>query len=57
MSTSTPPDRPGDEAAPDELGTAENLCPDCNGSGRDASGGQCPTCEGTGRVNEGVGGG
>jgi hypothetical protein len=48
--------RPGDEGPPGAPGTGENLCPDCNGSGR-LEGRACPTCEGTGKVIEGIGGG
>ena len=46
---------PGDEAPPGTEGAGENLCSDCEGTGRrdDAP---CPTCGGTGRVTEGVGG-
>jgi hypothetical protein len=52
----TPPRlRPGDEAAPGTPGTGEDICPDCNGSGR-AKDGPCPTCEGTGRITKGIGG-
>jgi DnaJ-class molecular chaperone len=47
--------QPGDEAPPGTQGTAENLCPNCSGSGR-ADGGKCENCGGTGRVIEGVGG-
>jgi acetyl-CoA C-acetyltransferase len=36
-------------------GVAENVCPDCNGSGRLESR-ECPTCRGTGRVTEPIGG-
>ncbi len=46
---------PGDQAPTGVEGTGENICRDCQGSGRrhDAS---CPTCGGTGRVIEGIGG-
>lgn len=47
---------PGDEAAPGTPGTGENLCPDCNGSGK-MNNKPCPTCGGTGKVVEGIGGG
>jgi acetyl-CoA C-acetyltransferase len=36
-------------------GIAENVCPNCNGTGRVQSG-ECPTCRGTGRVTEPIGG-
>lgn len=59
MSATSEPDdlRPGDEAATEDPGTAENICPDCGGSGQREDGSQCPTCSGSGRVTEGVGGG
>ena len=47
---------PGDEAAPGTLGTGENICPDCGGSGRRGNV-ACPKCNGTGKVVEGIGGG
>jgi hypothetical protein len=46
---------PGDEAAPGTPGTGENLCRNCNGTGR-IEGGGCPECGGTGKVIEGIGG-
>ncbi len=46
---------PGDEAAPGTPGTGENLCRNCNGSGR-IEGEPCPECGGTGKVIEGIGG-
>lgn len=56
-----PPDmpkerNPGDEAAPGTPGTGEDVCPQCNGSGR-SGGGPCPNCAGTGKVSRGIGGG
>ena len=47
---------PGDEGPAGAPGTGENLCPECNGSGR-VEAGPCPTCDGTGKVIEGIGGG
>ncbi len=47
---------PGDEAPRDEPSSGENMCPDCEGSGRSGDG-ECPMCGGTGTVNEAVGGG
>jgi hypothetical protein len=46
--------RPGYEVPAGTPQTAENICPDCDGSGRreEAS---CETCDGTGRVNVNVG--
>jgi DnaJ-class molecular chaperone len=54
MTTGT---NPGDEATPGTPGTGEDVCPDCKGSGRNASGQPCPACGGTGKVTEGIGGG
>jgi hypothetical protein len=48
--------RPGDEAPPGTEGTGENLCRECGGSGREASGSACRACAGTGRVVEAIGG-
>jgi DnaJ-class molecular chaperone len=47
--------KPGDEAPPGTLGTGENLCRACNGTGR-SSGKSCATCDGTGKIVEGIGG-
>jgi len=47
---------PGDEAEPDTPGTAEAICPGCNGTGQ-VGDRPCPTCEGSGRVIDGIGGG
>ncbi|MCG6540417.1 hypothetical protein MCB86_10070 [Pseudomonas sp. KSR10] len=49
------PTNPGDQAAPGTPGTGENICPACNGSGRDEPG-ECQNCGGTGKVIEGIGG-
>ena len=54
--SSDPPLDPGDDAAPGTPGTGENLCPRCNGSGRDGEG-DCPECGGSGKVISGIGGG
>lgn len=48
---------PGDEAAPGTVGSGDDVCPVCAGSGKNASGGDCPNCRGTGIVTEGIGGG
>ena len=56
MASDDQPLSPGDEGAPGDPGTGENLCPDCDGSGR-LEGRACPTCDGTGKVIEGIGGG
>jgi hypothetical protein len=52
-----PPPRlaPGDEAQPGTPGTGEDICPQCNGSGKKA-GRACPNCAGTGRIVRGIGG-
>ena len=46
---------PGDEAPPGTPGTGEDVCPECNGSGKKA-GKPCQNCAGTGRVVRGIGG-
>lgn len=46
----------GDDALPGTTGTGENVCPDCNGTGR-LENRACPKCGGTGKVIEGIGGG
>lgn len=46
---------PGDEAPPGTPGTGEDVCPQCNGSGKNA-GRLCPNCAGTGRIVRGIGG-
>jgi hypothetical protein len=51
-----PPLNPGDEAEPGAPGTGEDICPDCNGSGK-LDGADCKTCGGTGKVTQGIGGG
>jgi hypothetical protein len=51
------PLRPGDEAPPGTPGTGEDICPECNGSGKSARGEACPNCAGTGRIVRGIGGG
>jgi hypothetical protein len=48
---------PGDEAAPGTVGSGDDVCPVCSGSGKNAGGGDCPNCRGTGIVTEGIGGG
>jgi hypothetical protein len=48
---------PGDEAAPGTVGSGDDVCPVCSGSGKNASGGTCPNCRGTGIITEGIGGG
>jgi DnaJ-class molecular chaperone len=46
---------PGDEAPPGTPGTGEDLCRDCDGTGK-RDGEKCPTCNGTGLIIEGTGG-
>jgi hypothetical protein len=45
---------PGDEVPAGTPQSAENVCPDCGGSGR-RDGASCETCDGTGRVIVNVG--
>jgi hypothetical protein len=47
---------PGDEAPRGTPGTGEDVCPDCQGSGR-IDNAPCPTCAGRGTIVRGVGGG
>lgn len=47
---------PGDEAPPGERAVGEQVCPDCEGTGR-VDGSPCETCDGTGRIHEAIGGG
>lgn len=46
---------PGDVAEPGTTGTGENVCRECHGTGRIASG-ECPNCGGTGKVIKAIGG-
>jgi DnaJ-class molecular chaperone len=45
---------PGDQAPAGTPATGENLCRDCEGTGKLAGGEDCPACGGTGRVIEGI---
>jgi DnaJ-class molecular chaperone len=47
---------PGDEAPPGTPGTGEDICPECNGSGKTPRGEECRNCAGTGRIVRGIGG-
>jgi hypothetical protein len=47
---------PGDEAAPGTPGSGEDICPECNGSGKTARGERCRNCDGTGKIVRGIGG-
>ena len=46
---------PGDEAPPGTPGTGEDVCVQCDGTGKRGLD-DCPVCDGTGRVVRGVGG-
>jgi hypothetical protein len=48
---------PGDEALPGTPGTGEDLCLECNGTGKLSDGKECPNCSGTGKVTRAIGGG
>ncbi|MBM6595583.1 hypothetical protein [Microvirga pudoricolor] len=47
---------PGDEAEPGSPGSGENICSECQGSGKIGAV-ECPICGGTGIVITGIGGG
>jgi DnaJ-class molecular chaperone len=47
---------PGDEAPPGTVGSGEDVCPHCHGSGKMADG-PCEVCGGTGKIIRGIGGG
>jgi len=47
---------PGDAAEPGTPGTGENLCQECEGTGKIGAS-PCPICGGTGVVITGIGGG
>ncbi len=65
--SSKPPIRqrtPEDDPAPGAPGTGEDICPECNGTGKKTepeTGARidepCPRCAGSGRIIEGIGGG
>jgi RecJ-like exonuclease len=46
---------PGDEAARGTPGTGEDICPECQGSGR-INRQPCPNCGGRGTIIRGIGG-
>jgi DnaJ-class molecular chaperone len=46
---------PGDEAPPGTVGTGEDVCPKCHGSGK-LEGAPCETCGGTGKITRAIGG-
>jgi hypothetical protein len=47
---------PGDQADPDTPGAGENICRECQGTGKLGEK-ECPICGGTGIVIEEIGGG
>ena len=47
---------PGDQAPPGTPGTGENVCPECNGTGKIGER-ACGNCSGTGIIIEGISGG
>jgi DnaJ-class molecular chaperone len=51
----TPDTKPNPGAARGTPGTGEDVCPQCQGSGR-VDGSQCPNCGGRGKIIRGVGG-
>ncbi|HSV29657.1 MAG TPA: hypothetical protein VLL76_08855 [Candidatus Omnitrophota bacterium] len=53
--TEHPRPHPGDDAAPGTPGTGEDICRQCNGTGK-VDGRICDNCDGTGVVIEGIGG-
>ena len=53
--TGTPPMNPGDEAPRGTVGTGENVCPACHGTGM-VGGETCENCNGTGKIMVGIGG-
>ena len=55
MASDPKPD-PGDDAPPGTPGTGEDVCPDCQRSGR-RQGRACETCGGMGEIIRGTGGG
>ena len=48
---------PGDEAPAGTVGTGEDVCPNCTGSGKINGSQDCPICDGTGIIIQGIGGG
>jgi len=47
---------PGDEVPPGTTGSGEDVCPKCQGSGRE-DGHECSNCNGTGVITRAIGGG
>jgi RecJ-like exonuclease len=54
--SNTPKLNPGDQAEPDTPGAGENICRECQGTGKIGPK-DCPICGGTGIVIEEIGGG
>ena len=52
--SATEPMNPGDESPAGTPGTAENICPDCGGSGRRGAS-SCAACGGSGKIVANVG--
>lgn len=50
-----PPVNPGYEAPLGTVGTGENVCPACHGTGM-VGGETCENCNGTGKIMAGIGG-
>ena len=48
---------PGDDAPAGTVGTGEDMCPRCGGSGKVEANQACPDCGGTGIIIQGIGGG
>lgn len=53
----SPERNPGDEAPAGTIGTGEDMCPRCGGSGKVEANQGCPDCGGTGIIIQGIGGG
>ena len=54
--TDDPTMNPGDEAPPGTPGTGEDICAECQGSGKQ-EGQPCAACGGSGKVTRAIGGG
>ena len=52
-----PSRNPGDDAPEGTIGTGEDTCTRCNGSGKLSGDQGCPDCNGTGVIIQGIGGG
>ena len=56
-SSSTTSRSPGDDAPAGTVGTGEDVCGRCEGTGKLDGDRVCPDCEGSGVVIQGIGGG